>query len=81
MQHNPNRGYAACVNPIFIIRTPVLKIITDRENCLVGGMIRFPFAMYNEKLHKGANIPRAHRIENKLKESTGANGPLPKQLL
>ena len=47
---------------------------------MVGGMIKFPFAMYNEKHQKGANIPRAHRVENKLEESTGGKRAITKTI-
>ena len=80
MKHNPNLGYAACVSRVFIIHTPVLKIVADGEGGVVSGMIRFPFAMYNEKLQKRANIPRAHRVENELEEFTGGKNTITKTI-
>ena len=70
MQNNPNLGYVACVNPNFIIHTPALKIVADGGSGVVSGIIKFPFSIYNEKLQKGAIIPRAQRVENKLEETS-----------
>ena len=81
MKNNANFVYTDCVSSIFIIHTPVLKIVADGESGVVNGTIKSPFSICNEQLQREGITPRAQRVENKLEESMGARGPSPKQLL